>query len=87
MDNNELMNKERLKLFVTATLQVSLVSMNVTFIANNMIIPMLFSGFLLSYFWTINVKKVAFGEMLDRIIYASGACLGTGLGHLIAKLF
>lgn len=43
-------------------------------------------GFLISYVWTWNVKKVAFGTHRDRIVYALGAGIGTLLGLGIASL-
>jgi len=36
--------------------------------------------------WTFNVRNVAFGTNWDRIIYALGASLGTGIGSVIGKL-
>lgn len=72
-------------LFLTAMLQVSLVSMNVVFISRGSIIPMLMTGFAISLVWTLNVKKAAFGRWRERIIYASGAMCGTGIGYLITK--
>jgi hypothetical protein len=87
MDQQESKSKEQIKLFLTALLQVSLVSMNVVFISKHMVVPMLISSFGLSYCWTLNTKKIALGGFIDRIIYASGACTGTGIGYFIAKQF
>jgi hypothetical protein len=74
----------RIRLFLTAVCQVTFVSMNVIFISKAMIIPMLLTGFMISFMWTLNVKKVAFGDWWDRVIYATGAMIGTGLGYLIS---
>lgn len=68
--------KEQIKLFLTGFVQVFLVSMNIVFITNKQIIPLVITGFFISFTWTINVKKVAFGTMLDRIIYSIGAASG-----------
>lgn len=78
-------SKQKWALFLTAMIQVTFVSMNVTFIAHSKIIPMLITGFMISFVWTINVKKVALGNWLDRITYANGAMFGTGLGFFISK--
>lgn len=76
--------KNKISLFLTALLQVTFVAMNVTFISEKKILPMLITGFLISLIWTFNVKKVAFGTNWDRVIYAVGAMCGTGIGYLIS---
>lgn len=77
--------KKNWKLFLTATCQVTFVAMNILFISNHRIIPMLITGFMISLIWTFNIKKVAFGGITDRIVYSTGAMLGTGLGYLISN--
>jgi hypothetical protein len=72
------------KLFFTAFAQVALVAMNVNFIANGYIIPMLLTGFGISFIWTLNVRKVAFGTLQDRLIYSFGAMVGTGVGYYLS---
>jgi hypothetical protein len=42
-------------------------------------------GFGISLTWTWNVKRVAFGNNWDRIIYSSGAALGTFTGMVVAR--
>ena len=74
-----------MRLFTTAILQVLFVSMNVVFITKAMVIPMLLTGFCISFVWTLNVKKVAFGGWRDRMIYATGAMIGTGLGFYLSN--
>lgn len=74
-----------MKLFLTAILQVLFVSMNVVFISKGMVLPMLLSGFMISFIWTLNVKRVAFGGWTDRFIYATGAMIGTGLGYYLSN--
>lgn len=76
--------KSKSGLFFTAMLQVSFVSMNTVFVARGYIWAMLIAGFMISLIWTLNVKKVAFGGWTDRIVYATGAMAGTGIGYLIA---
>jgi len=77
--------KERLLLFITAVCQVTFVAMNVQFISSHKIMPMLITGFMISFVWTLNIKRVVFGGWWDRIIYATGAMIGTGLGYLISS--
>jgi hypothetical protein len=76
--------KSRIQLFCTAFLQVSFVAMNVIFIAHAFIVPMLLTSFMISFIWTLNVKKVAFGNWGDRITYAIGAMVGNGVGYAIS---
>lgn len=76
---------ERWELFFTALTQVSFVAMQPLFIINHKIFLMLTTGFLISLIWTFNVKKVAFGNIWDRLIYAAGATIGTGFGYLISN--
>ena len=75
----------QLSLFITAFLQVALVSMNVMFISVGHIAMMLVTGFLISLVWTLNVKRVAFGMWRDRFVYATGAMFGTLIGYLLSK--
>ncbi len=77
--------KDRILLFITALSQVTFVAMNVLFISKGLIVPMLVTGFLISFIWTLNVKKIAFGTIIDRVIYATGAMIGTGLGYFLAN--
>lgn len=74
-----------MRLFITAILQVLFVSMNVVFISKGMVLYMLASGFMISFIWTLNVKKVAFGGWRHRFIYATGAMIGTGMGFYLSN--
>jgi len=75
----------RIELYLGALLQVALVSMNIVFLTTHNLIMLGITGFLISLVWTFNVKKVAFGTWIERIIYASGACTGTLIGYTIAN--
>lgn len=77
--------KNRIILFLTALLQVTFVSMNVIFIANGKILLLTLTGFMISFIWTLNVKKVAFGTWIDRFVYAFGAMLGTLIGYYLSN--
>ena len=77
-------NQLHLIIFLTAFGQVCLVAMNTIFISHGLIVPMLITGFGISLVWTFNVKRVAFGNIKDRFVYAFGAMAGTGIGYLVA---
>jgi hypothetical protein len=78
--------KDKWQLFVTAFLQVAFVAMNVVFISDGRIIPMLATGVMISFVWTLNVKKIAFGGWADRIVYSIGAMIGTGIGYAMSNM-
>lgn len=80
------MKKKDFKLFTTAFMQVFLVSANTYFISQAAWIGIAICGFWISYLWTINVQRVTFGNVIDRIIYASGAMMGGLLGVLVSKM-
>ena len=73
-----------LLLYLTALLQVTLVSMNVVFITSGSIIPMLIAGFGINLIWTMNVKRIAFSVWRERIIYAFGGMSGTLIGYYLS---
>ena len=77
-------NRERAALFGTGFLQVFCVGLNTVFIAQSAVLGNLLSGFLISYIWTRNVKRAAFGDEADRWCYATGAALGSVAGALTA---
>ena len=76
----------RLPLFFTGMLQVTLVSLNVWQIANGKWASGAVTSFLISFVWTLNVKRVAFGQMLDRIVYATGAMCGFCVGIVLSQV-
>ena len=75
-----------MKLFLTAFLQVFLVSANTLFIANVFYPGIIIAGFGISWFWSGNVRKVAIGSNKERLIYSVGAMLGGVAGVLTANL-
>lgn len=75
-----------IKLFLSAFVQVGLVAANTYFISKLHYPSILACSFLISLTWTWNVKKVVFGGLNDRIIYASGAAIGAISGVYISKL-
>lgn len=71
-----------MKLFLTAFLQVFFVAGNTVFISKQNYIGAAMFGFMISWLWTANIKKVSCGTMADRLIYATGATVGglAGMG-------
>lgn len=82
-----LMTRDRVRLWVTGYVQVVFVAANTVFISHYQLLPNLITGFLISYVWTHNVKKVAFGDEPDRWAYAVGAALGSVSGTILAGVF
>ncbi|EMP09500.1 MULTISPECIES: hypothetical protein [Leptospira] len=78
----------KIGLFMTGFLQVFLVAVNSYLISREQYIPVFFVGGLISFVWTWNVQRIAFGTMQDRITYALGAGCGslTGLSLSVYAL-
>jgi hypothetical protein len=74
-----------LKLFITGFIQVFFVAINTYFLSKSFFIGVFICGFMISFVWSWNVKKVAFGTMKDRLAYASGAGFGSLVGLIISK--
>ena len=77
---------DRIKLFTTGFTQVFLVVLNTYFITREFLLGILACGFLISFVWSHNVKEIAFGSDLDRIIYSLGAMTGSILAFYFGKL-
>jgi hypothetical protein len=69
--------KLKLSLFATGFIQVWFVAVNTYFLSKEFYIGVFFAAFMISLIWSFNVKKIAFGNKYDRIIYAIGASLGS----------
>lgn len=78
--------KSDLKLFSTAVLQICLTAINMYQVSHQKWLGALFVGFGISWLWTRNVNKVAFGVLRNRIVYASGAAVGTVIGMAISYM-
>lgn len=78
--------KSRLILFLTAFAQVLFVTLSTYMITKERIIPIAVSGFMINLIWTFNVKRVAFSDLRDRLIYVVGATVGTLAGYYLGKL-
>jgi hypothetical protein len=73
-----------MKLFITGFTQVFFVAINTYFISKAIYGGVLICGFLISFIWSWNVKKVAFGNMKDRIYYSLGAGFGSLAGLAVS---
>jgi hypothetical protein len=69
---------------IAGFLQVFFVSINAYCIAHGIVVWLIASSFCISYLWSHNVKKVAFGGESDRVLYALGACVGCLCGYYVA---
>lgn len=76
--------QQRAQLAFTGFLQVIFVSMNTIYITREAWVALIVTSFCISFLWSGNVRRIAFGDMLDRIVYAIGAALGCGMGVVIA---
>lgn len=75
-----------MKLFATAFLQVFFVAGNTVFLSEKNVAGVAIFGFMISFLWTANIKKVSCGTMQDRLIYSTGAMLG-GLAGMSMSSF
>lgn len=73
-----------MKLFITGFTQVFFVAINTFFISKAIYGGVLICGFLISFVWSWNVKKVAFGNIQDRIWYSCGAGIGSFFGLIVS---
>lgn len=80
-------SRNKIELFFTGFLQICLVTANTYLISREIYVAMFFVGFLISFIWSYNVKKVAFGGVWDRLLYALGAGVGGVVGLHLIKLF
>jgi len=78
--------KQNTSLFITGFSQVSLVALNTLLLAKEIYIGVVIVSFLISFIWSFNVKKVAFGSMRDRLVYSLGASIGGLTGLFIGGL-
>ena len=80
-------------IFFTGFFQVFFVALNTYQIASFVkepsvwgVIKIAIIGFAISWIWTSNVKRTAFGSKKDRIMYATGAMFGTIAGIMIGGM-
>jgi hypothetical protein len=68
-----------------AFVQVFFVAANTAFISRYALLGNLLTAFMISWIWTFNVKRVAFGDKADRLFYAGGAAVGSVAGTISAN--
>lgn len=73
-------NRSKIMLGLTGFIQVYFVAVNTVFLSRAMYGGVVIAAFLVSFTWSFNVKKVAFGTMSDRIVYSMGAMTGSLIG-------
>lgn len=69
----------------TGYLQVLLVVANTNFIAKGDVFFMFVCSFGIGMFWSHNVKKIAFGDEYDRIVYSAASALGGLTGFYLSN--
>lgn len=60
-------------------------SVNICFLSLGSVAGVLVASFLVSLIWSINVRKIAFGNNMDRLIYSAAAAVGSVAGLLSAE--
>lgn len=75
-----------MNLFLSGFLQVFLISGNTYFIAQKFYPGVAVFGFLISFVWSLNVRRVALGTLQDRVKYSIGAAAGSLAGLLVSQL-
>lgn len=75
-----------MNLFITGFIQVFFIAINTYFLSKGIYFGVGFASFMISIVWSLNVKKIAFGNWIDRILYASGAMSGSLTGLFISQL-
>lgn len=73
-------------LFITGFLQVYFVAINTVLLSRNVVLGVLIASFLISFTWSYNVKKIAFGGLVDRLVYSLGASVGAVSGLLTVNI-
>jgi hypothetical protein len=73
-----------MNIFTTGFIQVFFVSIQTYLISKELYPGVFMVGFAISFVWSFNVKKVAFGTMKDRVIYSFGAACGALVGLLLS---
>ena len=77
--------EKRLGLFFGGFFVVLCVTIQTWFIAKNFMPGIAVVGFLISFIWSFNVKKIAFGGMADRVVYSMGASAGAVCGLMVGR--
>ena len=80
-------NKKHLvSIFLSSLLQIFFVSVNTILISKEMVIQAGVCGFLLSFVWTFNIRRITIASWGERISYCLGAAVGTSSGIMFIKV-
>jgi hypothetical protein len=77
--------KSKFSLFATGAVQVYFVAINTYFLSREFYLGVTFAAFMISMIWSHNIKKIAFGTTMDRVLYSLGATLGSLAGLATSK--
>jgi len=81
-----IMNKiSHIKLAATGFLQVFFVSISTYMISHGQYIGAFIAAFMISYIWSINVKKISIASRTEQIIYSLGAATGCIAGLFLSQ--
>jgi hypothetical protein len=75
-----------MKIFFTSFLQVFFVAANTNMIAQKNYAGIIICSFLVSWFWTINVKNISISTKKQRLLYSFGAMIGCITGVVASSL-
>lgn len=78
-------HKSKLTLFLTGVIQVYFVAINTYFLSKEFYLGVAFAAFMISMIWSHNIKKIAFGTTMDRVLYSLGATVGSLAGLATSK--
>lgn len=78
--------KSKINIFMSGYVQVFLVSGNVYSISENLYIMIFVFSFLISLFWSQNVKNISNSTIKIKIIYSFGAALGSISGVIVLSV-
>jgi hypothetical protein len=77
--------KQKTTLFITGAIQVYFVAINTYFLSREFYLGVTFAAFMISMIWSHNIKKIAFGTLMDRVLYSLGATVGSLAGLATSK--
>lgn len=71
---------KHLSLAFTGFVQVFFVSVSTYMVSKEIYTGVYLSSFAISLLWTHNVKRIAFGNLTDKLVYSTGAAFGAASG-------
>jgi hypothetical protein len=80
------MVNEKIKLVITGAIQVYFIAINTYFLSKEIYLGVIIAAFMISMVWSYNIKKIAFGTLMDRVLYSLGATIGSVAGLATSKI-